>query len=201
VRSYLANFNDKSGADAADLAAAQSGYDNGKNQRFLNSTLSENGSINRGKDNKSDDFIDFIIALNPDYAALFESTMGKELSGIAKNSCFAIAQATYALSCEMALKSLIAYKSGTQRHPHGHVIPNLIDELKNVDSSLHDRVQEKLKDALSAEELNFFLRDVDHSATSKYLHPSVVFNVPALKKSCDTINQIVKDELNIAYGK
>lgn len=127
--------------------------------------------------------------------------MGKELSsGIAQMSCFAIAQATYALSCEMALKSMIAYKSGMQLHPHGHIIPKLMDELKTVESSLFDRIQQKLKAALSVKELDFFLRNVDHSATSKYLDPSVALNVSAFKKGCDAILEIVTVELNIAYG-
>lgn len=121
--------------------------------------------------------------------------MGRELPGMAKISCFAIAQATYALSCEMALKSLIAYKSGMQQHPRGHIIPKLLNELECVEGSLHDRVQEKLRNTLSGEELKFFLRDIDHSGTSKYLDPSVALNVLALKKGCDIMNQIVKDEI------
>lgn len=119
--------------------------------------------------------------------------MGRELPGMAKISCYAIAQATYALSCEMALKSLIAYKSGTQKHPHSHIIPKLLNELECIESNLHDKIQEKLRNTLSDEELKFLLRDVDHSGTSKYLDPSVALNVLALKKGCDIMNQTVQD--------
>lgn len=125
--------------------------------------------------------------------------LGIENSEFVQMSCFAIAQATFALSCEMGLKSLIAYKSGTQEHPHGHVIPILMDKLKAVDNDLHNEVETKLNDTLSEEELVFFQKHVDHSATSRYLIPSVIYNVLALKKGCETIAQIVTDELNLAY--
>ena len=76
MRSYLADFNRESGADAVDLAAAMAGYENGRNRRFLNYTDSDYTFANRGKE-KSDDLVDFILTQNVDYDALFENTMGK----------------------------------------------------------------------------------------------------------------------------
>ncbi len=74
MRSYLADFNRESGADAADLAAAMAGYENGRNRRFLDQLSSDHIVSNRGKE-KYDYLVDFILTQNVDYEALFENAM------------------------------------------------------------------------------------------------------------------------------
>ena len=77
VRSYISDFNNISGMknDAADLAAAQDGYSNGRNQRFLNALDSDASSAGRSK-NKSNSITDIILTQSPEYAALVEAAMG-----------------------------------------------------------------------------------------------------------------------------
>ncbi|MEW7006740.1 hypothetical protein [Lentilitoribacter sp. EG35] len=74
MRSYIADFNIKSAAevDKFDLASAQAGVSNGRNERFLNVLETGSGISSKGK---KSDLTDIILNQNIDYAALYEKTM------------------------------------------------------------------------------------------------------------------------------
>jgi hypothetical protein len=74
MKSYLSYFNNQSGADAADLAAAQAGYSNGRNQRFLNALDPDTSPTGREKKN-SDSITDIILTQQP-YDEIVARTMG-----------------------------------------------------------------------------------------------------------------------------
>ena len=76
MRSYISDFNAKFGieTDKFDLALAQAGVSNGRNERFLNMLENGDGFSGKGKSMNSD-LVDIILTQSPEYPALYKNTM------------------------------------------------------------------------------------------------------------------------------